>query len=506
VIKDPARRDPRVFILPSDQADFPTVTKFINALRYVGVEVHQASAAFSANGKNYPAGSYVVKTAQAGRAHVLDMFEPQDHPNDMDERGIPRRPYDSAGWTLAYQMGVKFDRLFDDVTGPLTEIQGLAKPVPGTISGTAAAGYLISPSINDAYTIANRVMKANGEVYRIATPMSANGKSYPAGSFYVVASAASTPLVQAAAKELGVNMDATNDRPAGAATKLAPKRIALWDSQTGSMPSGWTRFLLERFEFPFTIVCGAGFDDSALRSKYDVIIMPSGASFRPGGGGRGGGRGGGGGAGGAAEQAAAKPTDPDLRSLCEVTTGTGSGASAEANVRKFVEQGGVVIAAGSAAEAIAATLDLPVTDYLVERQPGQEDRPLGGDKFYVPGSIVRVAVDKTAPSAIGAEDHVDVFFNNSPVFRLQPNAAALGVRPVMWFDTDEPLRSGWAWGQNYLEGGTTAFEASVGQGKAFVFGPEITFRAQPHGTFKFLFNAIHTVGRMAPTVGTAANR
>ncbi|HEY0876325.1 MAG TPA: hypothetical protein VGD94_22825, partial [Vicinamibacterales bacterium] len=501
IMKDPARRDPRVFVIPSNQADFPTATRFVNALRYVGVEVHQANAQFTANGKTYPAGSYVVKTAQAGRAHVLDMFEPQNHPDDMDERGIPRRPYDSAGWTLAYQMGITFDRLFDDVTGPFTEIQGLATPVPGTISGTASAGYLISPSINDAFTIANRVMKANGEVYRLGTPMTANGRTYPVGSFYVVASAASTPIVQAAAKELGVNMDGTSDRPSGSATKLAPKRIALWDTQTGSMPSGWTRFLLERFEFPYTIVCGAGFDDSALRSKYDVIIMPSGASFRAGGG-----RGGRG--GNAPAQPAAQPADPDLRSLCEVTTGTGTGASADANVRKFVEQGGVVVAAGSAAEALAATLDLPVTDYMVDRQPNEQDRPLGSDKFYVPGSVVRVAVDKTASSALGAEDHIDVYFNNSPVFRLAPNAAALGIRPVMWFDSAEPLRSGWAWGQNYLEGGTTAFEAPVGQGKAFVFGPEITFRAQPYGTFKFLFNAIHGAEVTAPArgTGTAARR
>ena len=65
------------------------------------------------------------------------------------------------------------------------------------------------------------------------------------------------------------------------------------------MPSGWTRFLLERFEFPFTVVCGAGFDDTALRTKYDVIIMPSGSALLAGGGGRGGGGGGGGEGGGA---------------------------------------------------------------------------------------------------------------------------------------------------------------------------------------------------------------
>jgi len=502
VLKDPSRRDPRVFIVSADQADFPTATKFINTLRYIGVEIHQATAPLTANGKTYPAGTYVVKTAQPGRAHVLDMFEPQDHPNDMDERGIPRRPYDSAGWTLAYQMGIKFDRVWDDVTGALKLVEGLAAPVPGKINGTAAAGYLISPAMNDAFVVANRVLKANGEVYRIGAPMTANGKSYQPGSFYVAASPASTPIVQKAAQELGVSMDATDARPDAGAMKLATKRIALWDTVTGSMPSGWTRFLLERFEFPYTIVCGAGFDDTALRSKYDVIVMPSGAAFRAGGGGRGGGGGGGGDEGGVAapqgrggqpasgQPASGQPSDPDLRSLCQVTTGSGSGATAEANVKKFVESGGVVIAAGSSARSIAETMGLPVTDYMIDREPNQADRTLSSDKYYVPGSILRLAVDPTAISANGAEDHIDVFFNNSPVFRLAPNASAKGVRPVMWFDSDKPLRSGWAWGQNYLEGGTAAFEATVGQGKVYGFGPEITFRAQPHGTFRFLFNAI----------------
>src|SRR5205085_5142712 len=154
------------------------------------------------------------------------------------------------------------------------------------------------------------------------------------------------------------------------------------------------------------------FDDTALRSKYDVIVMASGAAFRAGGGGRGGG-GGGGGGGGDAEPAptagAAASSDPDLRSLCQVTTGTGTGATAEANVKKFVEAGGAVIAAGSAARSVADLFDLPVSDYLTERQPGQPERGLSADKFYVPGSVLRVAVDPTAPSGAGAEDHIDIF-------------------------------------------------------------------------------------------------
>lgn len=488
VLKDPAHRDPRAFIVPADQTDFATATKFINALRYIGVEVQQATAPLTVSGKTYPVGSFVVKSAQAGRAHVLDMFEPQDHPNDMDERGIPRRPYDNAGWTLAYQMGVKFDRLFDDVTGPLKDVDGLAAPLAGKISGSGTATYLLSPAVNDSFTIVNRVMKAGGDVYRLEQPVTFGGKSYPAGTLEIVGGAAATPIVQKAAQDLGVILDVTA-APFVIGRKLTQPRIALWDTQTGSMPSGWTRFLLERFEFPFTVVCGAGFDDTALRSKYDVIILPSGASFR-----QGGGRGGGGGGGDEPPQTPGSPMskDPDLRSLCQVTSGTGSGATAEANVKKFVQDGGVLIGAGTSARTVTDLLGLPVSDYLVERQPGQPERHLDSDKFYVPGSVLRVAVDPSAPSASGSQDHIDVFFNNNPVFRLAPDAAAHGIRPVMWFDSDKPLRSGWAWGQNYLEGGTTAIEATVGKGKAFAFGPEITFRGQPHGTFKFLFNALLT--------------
>jgi hypothetical protein len=88
-------------------------------------------------------------------------------------------------------------------------------------------------------------------------------------------------------------------------------------------------------------------------------------------------------------------------------------------------------------------------------------------------------------------DTADVVFNRSPVFKLKPEAHLEGVRPVAWFDGKAPLRSGWAWGQHYLEGGCAVLEAEVGKGKLVLFGPEIAFRGQPHGTFKLLFNGLY---------------
>src|SRR5256885_1703119 len=103
-------RAPGGFIRPSDQPDFATATKFVNTLIKAGVVAHRATAPFTVAGKQYPAGSYVFKSAQAFRAHLLDMFEPQDHPDDIPyPGGAPRPPYDVTGYNLADSMGIVFD-------------------------------------------------------------------------------------------------------------------------------------------------------------------------------------------------------------------------------------------------------------------------------------------------------------------------------------------------------------------------------------------------------------
>ena len=168
-----------------------------------------------------------------------------------------------------------------------------------------------------------------------------------------------------------------------------------------------------------------------------------------------------------------------------------SAANTAPQLKKFLEDGGTILAVGRSGANLAQLFDLPVGNHLVERSPDGGVRQLPAEKYYVPGSILRVAVDTSAPLAHGLEKELDVFFDNSPVFPLRPDAALKGVRAVAWFAGPSPLRSGWAYGQGYLDGGVQVVEASVGKGRLFMFGPEITFRAQPHGTFKFLFNGLY---------------
>jgi hypothetical protein len=254
------------------------------------------------------------------------------------------------------------------------------------------------------------------------------------------------------------------------------------------MPSGHVRWLLEQFEFPFEVVYPGTLDAGNLKAKFDVLLFPDGGiPENEGGGGFGGGGGGGGGGQQRPEDIPAEYRDRLGRVTIKQTI---------PQLKRFVEEGGSIVAFGGSA-VLGHHLGLPVSDHLVEVQQDGTERPLPGTKYYVPGSIMRVAVDNTNPLAYGMAKQVDVFFDNSPVMELAPDAALRGVKTVAWFDSRSSLRSGWAWGQHYLEGGTAAIEAALGKGKVFLFGPEITFRAQPHGTFKFLFNSIYYGGATA---------
>jgi hypothetical protein len=479
LLHDPAMRDPRGFILPADQPDFPTAVKFVNALLKTGITIHRATAAFTVAGKSYPAGSYVVKAAQAFRPHVLDMFEPQDHPDDIPyPGGPPTRPYDNAGWTLAFQMGVKFDRVLDAFDGPFETVTGMQKPAAGRVISTrAAAGYLMGHAPNDAFIAINRLLAAGEEVEWLTT--GARG-----GSFYIAAKPSTRAVLDRLAADLGLSFEAVAARPEGNQIKLRKLRIGLADQYGGSMPSGWTRFVLEQFEFPYEVVYPKGLDGGRLSSRFDVIILPSGVGPSMPGPGRGG-------------EGPTAAADANIPAEYQPTVGAYSAANTAPQLKKFLEEGGTILAVGRSGANLAQLLDLPVGNHLVERTPDGVVRQLPAEKYYVPGSILRVAVDTTAPVAQGLEGQLDVFFDNSPVFSLRPDAALKGVRAVAWFAGPSPLRSGWAFGQGYLDGGVQVVEAPVGKGRLFMFAPEITFRAQPHGTFKLLFNGLYLASGMA---------
>ncbi len=480
---DPAERDPRTYILPSDQPDFLTATKFVNTLIKNGVTVHRATDSFKVKNKSYPSESYIVKTAQAFRPHIISQFEPQDHPDDIPYPGAaPRAPYDNAGWTLAYQMGVEFDRIFESIDGPFEKIKDVAQPPDGKVTkGKNAVGFLLDHRVNDAFIAINRLLQRKQEVYWLKEDFQVEEKTYPAGTIYIPAKSSTLRRLETMAKEIGLNFEGIDSKPSGEAFRLRPLRIGLWDRYGGSSDSGWVQWLLEQFEFPFKVVYPPTLDAGNLNKKYDVLIFVRGAiplQDRDNEG----------------RSRSSSPERPEsIPSKFRKRLGNVTVAKTVPKLLEFLEKGGTLLTIGSST-SMGFHAGLPISNALVEKLQDGKEKPLPREKYFVPTSVLQVLVDTSNPLAYGLPQKLDVSFSNSPVFRIKPEAAQKEVRSVAWFDNKDPLRSGWAWGSKYLHGSIAIIEAEVGQGKLFLYGPEIARRAQPHGTFKFLFNGIYYGG------------
>ena len=478
VFRDAAQRDPRGYIVPADQPDFPTAERFVNALIQSGIRVLKATSGFTVESKMYPAGSYVVKTNQAFRPHVLDMFEPQDHPNDfVYPGGPPVKPYDIAGWTPAYSMGFKFQRILNGFEGPFEPIPyGMIQQSKGEFTASSAgAGYILDSRCDNSFVAVNDLLHSGIEVYRVKD-QSGIRPEVGQGSFFIPAGTKAKLLLGKASADLGLKVVSVSKRPGALTGKIAPLRVALWDTYGGSISAGWLKWIMEQHHFPFKPIFAKEIDAGNLRKKYDVILFVSGAIPS------------------LTREESRGPRDTtkitDIPSEYRYQWGKISADTSVVELKKFMETGGTVVTMGRSTN-LAYHLKLPVKNALVEMNNGKLI-PLSSDKFFIPGSILNVKVDSAQTSSWGMASRADVFFDSSPVFILTPETAGQKkVIPLAWFDSAKPLRSGWAFGAEYLQDGVTAFEAKIGSGKLYAFGPEITFRAQTYSTFKLLFNQLY---------------
>jgi hypothetical protein len=358
---------------------------------------------------------------------------------------------------------VQFDRILDAFEGPLEELHGFAiDPPPAKVQGTkGAAGFFLSPKMNDAFRAVNLLLKAGEDVRRLQEKCTVDGVEHPAGEFFIAAKTTTLPLVEKLAAELGTPFTGSSIAPGNEALTVRPVRVGLWDSKPGgSMPSGWTRWMLEQFDFPFKVIYNSDLASLTLRDKFDVLIFPEGAMGGGKGGGGGGGKGGGGGGGGASEVSSK-------------------------NLKEFVAAGGTILTVGGST-SLGKQFGLPVGNHIAG---------LSREKFSIHSSIVRVKVNPATPLTWGMEEYVDVMFsNNSPVFKLPSDADKNGMEKLGWYDGKTPLRSGWAVGQENLDGGIAMIDAKIGKGRLAMFGPQVLFRGQAHSTFKLVFNGIVQAG------------
>lgn len=465
IYRKPELRDARAYIIPINQPT--TAIHFINILINSGIRVEKARTDFTVAGKTYPAGSYIVKTNQAFRPHVIDMFEPQDHPNDFQyPGGPPVRPYDAAGWTPAFTMGIQFDRVLESLDGPFETLPyGQVQQAKGNFQmGEHVVGYSFSAKDNASFILVNDLIKAGITV------------SKTADKFYVTNTQTVLPYLKKAAEENGLIIYSETNPITDNTKQVAPKRIAVWDMYGGSIPAGWLRWIFEQYHFSFNLIYAKEIDAASLKNKYDIIVFVGGAipSIKT-------------------EPPNAwdekEPKPEEIPEAFQQQLGKITASKSIPALKEFLEAGGDIVTIGSSAN-LAYHLQLPVRNALVEMVNGKE-KNLPGEKFYIPGSVMQVEIDSKQTANWGMSNKADVYFSASPVFKLLASSISNGdITPLAWYGSDKTLRSGWAFGQSYLQDGVAAFVAKVGKGHLYVYGPEISFRGQTHGTYKMLFNPL----------------
>ena len=462
--------DPFAYVIPADQWDAGEAVNLVNILMQSGVEVSRAAAGFEAGGKSYPADSFVIHAAQAFRPYVVDLMEKQEYPDRRQyPGGPPETPYDLAGWTLPWQMGVAVARVDASFDASLEKITGKVSPTAGAVEGNTAFGFVVSHKPNATVRAVNRLLKNKAQVFWARESLSAGGRDFDAGAVVIKANGKNTKKqVEALSKEMGLDFVGIGEKPPVELAELKQAKIGLYQSWVANMDEGWTRWVLEDYEFDFKSL-----HDEDIRSvdlaELDAIIIPS--------------------------QSAARILSGHAPGIMPEEYVGGLGVAGTMALKRYVDQGGMLVAFDEASDFVINQFGLPVRNVVAG---------VSSEQFFIPGSLIRTKVDVSHPLAYGMQEEVAASFQSSRAFetvKISPmgeggkedikEAPAPPVDIVASYAKEDVLMSGWALGaERYISGKAAVVRVEVGSGNVVLFGFRPQFRAQPRGTYKLIFNAL----------------
>jgi hypothetical protein len=446
------------YVISAVQWDRGAALHLVNALRMGGVRVERATAAFHAGDHDYQAGSYVIPGAQPFLPYVRDLLTPQRYPGPRSPvAGSREAPYDITGWTLSLQMGVKVDKVPTPVAGPRELVLTTERP-RGTLASTERiAAFAIDPRANASFIVVNRLLGAGTAVSRSVAPIDDGDRHLPAGAFLVEQRSGARGGLPDLASALGVDVVGLSALPPGPVVPVVPRRIAVYSPWGGNVDEAWTRWVLEQYEFPYGTIRDAAVREGNLHASWDVIVLPD-SRYE--------------------ELAAGVPAGR----LPKEFTG-GLGAAGIRNLRRFVTEGGILVAQNGASELPLRAFGLPIVNALAG---------IGRREFSVPGALLRVSIDTRHPVGWGVQNQVAGFFSDSPAFlSRRPPGAKQSPVIVASYEGGNPLLSGWAFGADHLRDTAAVVDVPLGKGRVVLLGLRAQHRGQSHATFKLLFNAIY---------------
>ncbi len=459
---------PFAFVIPPKQHDYATALRMLEILRFGGVEIHQAKEPFIAEGKNYPADSFVILMSQPYRPYAQALLEKQVYP-DMRQYpgGPPIPPYDNAGWTLPLQMGVTCDEIKHPFKADLLPLEEISYPSASPPENSAK--YIVLDSKQNAsYAVVFSLLKHVPAIFRSATAI--NGQDFHActGSFIVE----NSPEVQKVLPELlnkwHLKIYTLDDISSIEKNPLKKRRIGLYQSWRSNMDEGWTRFMFHDFNIPFTTLHNKDFkakDKKAdLNSRFDVIVF---ADESP----------------EIIKTGKPDPTSPYARYYRDLPPEYEGGIDKEGieALKSFVEKGGILVTLNDACGLIFKEFQAPVSNPLEK-----VDR----SKFFCPTSLLKIKVNNHSPIGYGMPPEAVAMFSESLALSTRIPSGNWNRTVVASYPDKDILLSGWLLGENFIARKAAVVDLKYKKGHIILIGFRCQHRAQSHGTYKFLLNAL----------------
>jgi hypothetical protein len=454
-----AEAEIKAYIIPAEQHDALTANKLVNVLLGQGVEVKRTNAELRHEGKVYGEGSFVVTMAQPKQGVIRWLLGRTFYPDNdytRDRNNDPIRPYDMSTDNVAEYMGVRVDPVNTKVEGNYPIVTETLNPT-GTVA-KGSKGHVIEGTSNDSFRALNLLWKNKVSVRRVTKA----GNGLQVGDFVVPP--LSENLSNLIAKQTGVNFSALEADATNQSQPVSQQRIALFQRYLGgNMDEGWTRLLLEKFEFPYTTLMDKELKAGELNKKYDVIILPDDNIARMTGEGLG-------------DFSGNRPDafPPEYRS--------GFGQQGVNALKDFVEKGGVLLTFGQAGELPIEKFKLPIRN-VVKGVPSQQ--------FWSPGSTLRMNFDNSNPLAYGMPDSgYGLFTGGNDVYEVIPTERNHTVERIITYPKRDILQSGWLLGEEVIAEKAAMVSVGLGKGKVVMIGFRPQHRVQTHGTFKLVFNSL----------------
>jgi hypothetical protein len=440
------------------QHDRREAAHLVDRLSVGGVEVHRAEAPFEADGRKYSAGTFVIPMTQVFARYAKDMLEKQTYPEVLrGPKAPPESPYDVTAWSLGMLLGVNVGFVHTPLPGSLkmTRVTGFPK-MPGQVAGSGGRFAFDYQGADTALAI-NRLLKDSARVVFDA-PSRVSVTGVPRNK------------IDAIAKQFGLWVTASDQtkRPAGPSEEsglaVHAPRIALYSPWTGgNIDEGWTRWVLEQYEFNATTVHNADIRGGHLRQKFDAIIIP--------------------------DQNPREIIEGYDTSAIRPEYRGGIGEMGVENLERFVADGGTLITLGAASNLAIDRLPIPVRNIKLG---------LTRDQHFAPGTILRIQVDTAHPVGYGMATDTYGFYNNSPFFNLVEGFGSQKITVVARYPNVNVVASGWLRGEDLMAGRAAVVSIEMNPGRVVLFGLRPQHRGQTHATFPMLFNALYLAAADAP--------